>query len=64
MGFKGYEKIMSFLDMELSNTLGTSRTQRVLKEIYDHIRWEPLERILLEDYPVGKAPVGNAAYPP
>jgi transposase, IS5 family len=64
MGFKEYEKNMSFLDMELSKTLGTSRTQRVLKEIHDHIRWEPLERILIEDYPVGKSPVGNAAYPP
>jgi len=30
MGFKEYEKNMSFLDMELSKTLGTSRTQRVL----------------------------------
>ena len=64
MGFKEYEKNMSFLDMELSKTLGTSRTQRVLKEIHDHIRWEPLERILLAEYPVGKSLVGNAAYPP
>jgi len=64
MGFKEYEKSMSFLDMELSKTLGTSRTQRVLKEIHDHIRREPLERILLADYPEGKSPVGNAAYPP
>ncbi len=64
MGYKEYEKNMSFLDMELIKTLGTSRTQRVLKEIHDHISWGPLERILLEDYPVGKSPVGNAAYPP
>ena len=64
MGFKEYEKNVSFLDMELSKILGTSRTQRVLKEIHDHIMWEPLERILLADYPVGKSPVGNAAYPP
>ncbi|HPA08491.1 MAG TPA: IS5 family transposase [Methanoregulaceae archaeon] len=64
MGFKEYERNMSFLDMELSKTLGTSRTQRVLKEIHDHIRWEPLERILLAEYPVGKSLVGNAAYPP
>jgi transposase, IS5 family len=35
-----------------------------LKEIHDHIRWEPLERILLEDSPVGKSPVGDKAYPP
>lgn len=53
MGIKGYRKIISFLDMELSETLGTSRKQRVLKEMHDHILWEPLERILLEDYPVG-----------
>ena len=63
-GFKENEKNMSFLDMELSKTLETSRTQRVLKEIHDHIRWEPLEMILFEDYPVGKSPVDNAAYPP
>lgn len=50
--------------MELSKTLGTSRTQRVLKEIHDHFRWEPLERILLVEYPVGKSPVGNSVYPP
>lgn len=55
---------MSFLDMDLSKTLGTSRSQRVLKDINDHIRWEPLERILLVGSPVGKSPVGNAAYPP
>ena len=53
MGFKEYEKNKSFLDMELSKTQGTSRTQRVLKEIHEQIRWEPLKRILLEDYPVG-----------
>ena len=41
MGFKEYEKNMSFLDMELSKTLEASRKQRVLKEIHDHISWEP-----------------------
>jgi hypothetical protein len=47
MGFKEYEKNMGFLDMEMRKILWTSRTQRVLKEIHDHIRWEPMERILL-----------------
>ncbi len=64
MGFKEYERNMSFLDLELSKTLGSSRTQRFLKEIHDHIRWEPLERILKGVYPVGKSAVGNSAYPP
>ncbi len=35
-----------------------------MSEIHDHIRWEPVERILLGVYPVGKSSVGNVAYPP
>lgn len=64
MGFKEYERNMSFLDLELSKTLGSSRTQKFLKEIHDYIRWEPFQRILMDVYPVGKAAVGNSAYPP
>ena len=63
MGFKEYRKNMSFLEMELSKTLGRSKTQRFLQEIHDQINWEPLEKILVTDYPVGKSPYGNAAYP-
>lgn len=48
MGFKEYERNMSFMDLELSKTLGFSRTQRFLKEIHDCIRWEPSELILLD----------------
>ncbi len=44
MGFKEYERNMSFLDLELSKTLGSSRTQKFLKEIHDYIRWEPFQR--------------------
>lgn len=44
--------------------MGSSRTQQFLKEIHDYIRWEPIERIVLDVYPVGKAAVGNGAYPP
>jgi len=32
--------------------------------MHDYIRWEQIERILLDVYPVGKAAVGNSAYPP
>ena len=64
MGFKEYERNMSFLDLELSKTLGSSRTQKFSKEIHDYIRWEGIERILMDVYPVGKAAVGNSAYPP
>lgn len=64
MGFKKYEMNIRFLDMELCKSLETSRTQQVLKEIHDQIRWEPLMMILIAEYPVGKLLVGNVAYPP
>ena len=64
MGVKEYERNMSFLDLELSKTLGSSRTQKLLREINDYVRWEPIDRILMDVYPVGKAAVGNSAYPP
>lgn len=35
MGFKEYERNMSFLDLELSKTLGSSRTQKFLREYSD-----------------------------
>lgn len=36
MGFKEYSGNMTSLDMELSKTLGSSRTQKFLREI--HVR--------------------------
>lgn len=38
MGFKEYEKNMIYLDHELSKALGSSRTQKFLKEINGYIR--------------------------
>jgi len=64
MGFKKYDRNMSFLDMELSRILGSSKTQRFLKEIDGHISWKPIGDILMESYPVGRSAVGNAAHPP
>ena len=55
---------MSFLALELGKTLRSSRTQKLLEEIHDYIRWEQIERVLLDVYPVGKTAVGNSAYPP
>ncbi|MFY9112589.1 MAG: hypothetical protein WAP34_11685 [Desulfomonilia bacterium] len=62
MGFKEYERNMSFLDLELRETLGSSRTQKFLREIHDYIRWEPTDRIFFDVYPVGKVAVGNSDY--
>lgn len=39
IGFKEYERNMGFLDLELSNTLGSSsKDAKFLKEIHDYIR--------------------------
>ena len=36
-GFKKYDEEHEFLDLELSKTLGSSRTQKFLKETCDYI---------------------------
>jgi len=64
MGFKEYSKNLSFMDVELRRILGNSRTQKFLSEMNASIDWDPIEAILLETYPVGKADCGNRAYPP
>jgi len=64
MGFKRYDRGMSFMDMELRRIWGKSRTQRLLADIDSHVNWEPIDRILVEAYPVGKSEYGNRAYPP
>jgi len=64
MGFKKYDRGMSFMDIELRRILGKSRTQRLLADMDSHINWKPIDRILVEAYPVGKSEYGNRAYPP
>lgn len=55
---------MSFTDLELRRVLGNSRTQKFLADLERRIDWKPIEKRLLEAYPVGKSVFGNRAYPP
>ena len=64
MGYKEYDRNMSFAEMEMRRIVGSSRTQKLLSEIDAHIDWTPIDNILKEKYPVGKSAVGNTAYPP
>jgi hypothetical protein len=48
------------MNLEFSKTLGFFRTQKFLSDIHDYIRWEQIERILLDVFPVGKAAIGNS----
>jgi len=52
------------MDIELRRILGKSRTQRLLADMDSHINLEPIDRILVEAYPVGKSEYGCRAYPP
>ena len=64
MAFKEYDHRPSFLDIELSNIIGKSRTHKFLSEVDSYIDWEPLERVVTSNYPVGQSEYGNRAYPP
>jgi len=64
MSFKRYDRRPSFLDIELSNVIGKSRTHQFLSEVDSCIDWEPLEEIVTSNYPVGQSVYGNSAYPP
>ena len=64
MGYKEYDRNISFAEMEMSQIVGSSRTQKLLSEIDAHIDWTSIDNILMDKYPVGKSAVGNTAYPP
>ncbi len=64
MAFKQYDKQPTFLDIELQGSFGHSRTQQFLKEVNETICWEPLEKLVTDQYPVGQSDYGNKAYPP
>lgn len=64
MSFKQYDRRPSFLDIELSNIIGKSRTHKFLSDVDSCIDWDPLEEIVTSNYPVGQSVYGNSAYPP
>ena len=64
MAFKQYDHRPGFLDIELSNVIGKSRTHKFLSEVDSCIDWESLEEIVKSNYPVGQSEYGNKAYPP
>ena len=64
MAFKEYDHRPSFLEIELSNIIGKSRTQKFLSDVDSYIEWKPFESIVTSGYPVGQSDYGNKAYPP
>jgi ADP-heptose:LPS heptosyltransferase len=64
MAFKEYSKNLSFMNVELRRVFGRSRAQRFLDQMNKQIDWKPVEKVLLESYPVGKSGFGNPACQP
>ena len=64
MAFKEYDRKPTFLDMEIQRGFEQPRNRQILPEIDKIIKWEPLEKIVTENYPVGQSDSGNKAYPP
>ena len=64
MAFKEYDTRPTFLDMEIQRAVTHSRNRQVLSEIDAVIHWDPIEKIVQENYSVGQSDFGNKAYPP
>jgi len=64
MAFKDYDRKPTFLDMEIQRAVSHPRNKQSLPEIDATINWEPIEKIVEENYPVGQSVLGNKAYPP
>lgn len=64
MAFKEYEKNPTFLDMEIQRAVSHPRNKQSLSEIDATINWTPIEKIVMENYPVGQSELGDKAYPP
>lgn len=64
MAFKEYDRKPTFLDMEIQRAVSHPRNKQSLSEIDATINWEPIEKLVMENYPVGQSELGNKAYPP
>jgi hypothetical protein len=62
MAFKAYDRNPAFLDMEIQKAVSHPRNKQSLSEIDATINWEPIEKIVMENYPVGQSELGNKAY--
>jgi len=64
MSFKPDNQTLSFSDLELSQTKAKNNTLEHLKTLDQSIHWDPIESILLKNYPIGKKRKGALAYSP
>jgi len=64
MSFKKFNSNLTFADIALANSRDRNMAIKRMKEINAAIDWQPIEEILLVNYPIGKSHEGNEAYHP
>ena len=64
MAFKAYNRTTTFLNMEIQRAVSHPRNKQSLSKIDATICWEPIEKIVMGNYPVGQSESVNKAYPP
>jgi transposase, IS5 family len=64
MSFKPDSQMLSFSDLELSQTKVKNNTLEHLNSLDQSIHWDPIESTLLKSYPTGKKKKGPQAYSP
>ncbi len=64
MAYKQLENQLSFADIAITNHADKNRSLIFLKNINNSIDWEPVEKLLKNNYKIGKAKEGERAYSP
>ena len=64
MAYKNFEFGSSFADMAIQAFADKNRNLLFLLETEKAIDWNPIQKLLMKYYPVGKAKEGEKAYPP
>jgi IS5 family transposase len=64
MAYKKIEQYFSFADIAIQNNADKNRSLLFLRKIENTIEWEPIEKLLLKYYQVGKSKEGECAYSP
>lgn len=59
MAFKEYDRNPTFLDMEIQKAVSHPRNKQSLSGIDATINWEPIEKLVMENYPVGQSEFGS-----
>jgi len=64
MAYKTIEHNFSFADIAIHKYDDKNKSLLFLRQLNSTIDWEPIEKLLIKFYPIGKSKEGERAYPP